>query len=136
MLRKLKITLLAASVLAILASCTPAYAGVFICSGLKQGSLLRSEVIQLYIGNRVTSEGRMVNVLILPLSDASTNEAFGVLGISKLSLEKRMQTNALIDSGVRVYRTTDELMFAMPKNRPSIAFSPYITSTYEINPCF
>ena len=78
----------------------------------------------------------MVNVLILPLSDASTTEAFGVLGISKLALEKRMQTNALIDSGVRVYRTADELMFAMPKNRPSIAFSPYITSTYEINPCF
>lgn len=122
--------------MALPSSCTPAYAGIFICSGLKQGSLLKSEVIQLYIGNRVMGDGGMINVLMLPFSDPSTIEAFGLLGISRLSLEKRMQANSLIDSGVRVFRTSDELFIAMPKNRPSIAFTPYITSTYEINPCF
>lgn len=134
MSKKLKITLLAASIF--LASCSPAYAGVFVCSGIKLNSLLKSEIIQLYVGNRIGSDGRLINVLILPFDDASTIEAFGSLGISKLSLEKRMQANSLIDSGVRIYRTPDELMFALPKSKPAIGFTPYMNKDYEITPCF
>ena len=136
MLKKLKIILpLAASFC--LAQCTPAYAGgVFVCSGIKPNSLLKSEVIQLYIGERVSVDGKLVNVLILPFDDVSASEAFSYLGISKLTLQKRMSANSLVDSGVRVYRTPDELMGAMPSSRPSIGFTPYINRTYEINPCF
>ena len=130
-------TILALAASFSLLQCTPAHAGgVFICSGIKPNSLLKSEVIQLYIGERVSVDGKLINVLILPFDDVSASEAFSYLGISKLTLQKRMGANSLVDSGVRIYRTPDELMNAMPSNRPSIGFTPYLNRTYEINPCF
>ena len=136
MLKKLKLILAIASLAYLTASCTPAYAGDFVCSGIKPNSLLKSEVIQLYIGERISLDGKLITVLILPFDDSASLEVFNYLGISKLTLQKRMNANSLVDNGIRIVRTPEELMSKLPSNRPSIGYTPYINKAYEINKCF
>lgn len=124
-----KITLTLALVLGTLS----AKAGDFICNS--DLTLSKLQIIQAYSGQPVLLSSTWVMVFVLPANHPSSI-TLASIGVSPLAVERMTKSNGLIDRGIRLVQTEQEMLYRVSAIKPSVGYVMYYTGGTNAKPCF
>jgi hypothetical protein len=97
-----------------------ANAGSILCSGFDSDN---KELIQkAYTGDSVIIGSQWLKVYLLPLDHPLTLEVIAKNGLSINQIKRLTASNALVDRGIRIVNSPEELISEMTKNKPSIGY--------------
>lgn len=96
----------------------------------------RTDLIQAYSGQPVLLGNTWLLAVMLPAAHPETRQAFGELGISPEASERMASGSGLIDRGIRVVQTPEQLIQKVATNPPAVGFTGFFTVTRDVAPCF
>jgi hypothetical protein len=99
-------------------------------------SVARSDIIQAYSGQPVLLGGTWLLAYMLPADSADTKAAFLELGISPVAAQA-MTRNSLVDRGIRIAKTPEELLDKLVKNPPAVGYTSFfLGANKNVAACF
>ncbi len=122
--------------LALSLGCTIASASDFICNLEGRNTLSKYQLIQAYSGQPVLLSSTWVMVFILP-SNHPSSIALTSLGLSPQAVERMTRSNGLVDRGIRLVQTEQELLSKVKSIKPSVGYVMYfVGGDGNVQPCF
>ncbi len=96
----------------------------------------RTDLIQAYSGQPVLMGHTWLLAVMLPASHPDTRAAFAELGLSPEAAERMASGTGLIDRGVRVVQTPDQLINKVAINPPAVGYSSIFFGARDVASCF
>jgi hypothetical protein len=96
----------------------------------------RTDLIQAYSGQPVLMGHTWLLAVMLPASHPDTRAAFAELGLSPEAAERMASGTGLIDRGVRVMQTPDQLISKVSNNPPAVGYSSVFFGARDVASCF
>lgn len=96
----------------------------------------RLDLIQAYSGQPVLMGGTWLLAVMLPTSHPDTRAAFGDLGISPEASERMASAGALIDRGIRIVQTPDQMIQKVGINPPAVGYVGFFGGARDVASCF
>jgi hypothetical protein len=98
-------------------------------------AITRNDIIQAYSGQPVLLGGAWLLAYMLPIDNPDTKAAFLELGISPAAAQA-MTRNTLVDRGIRLAKTPEELLDRLSKNPPAVGYSSFFLGDKNVETCF
>jgi hypothetical protein len=96
----------------------------------------RLDLIQAYSGQPVLLNRQWLLVVMLPADHPDTRVAFAELGVSPQAAERMATDSGLVDRGIRVVQTPDQLIHKVGINPPAVGFTSFFIGSRDVAPCF
>jgi hypothetical protein len=96
----------------------------------------RTDLIQAYSGQPVLMGHTWLLAVMLPASHPDTRAAFSELGLSPEAAERMASGTGLIDRGIRVVQTPDQLIQKVGINPPAVGYSSIFFGARDVASCF
>lgn len=96
----------------------------------------RLDLIQAYSGQPVLLNRQWLLVVMLPADHPDTRVAFAELGVSPQAAERMATDSGLVDRGIRVVQTPDQLINKVAINPPAVGFTSFFIGGRDVAPCF
>lgn len=96
----------------------------------------RIDLIQAYSGQPVLLNRQWLLVVMLPADHPDTRAAFAELGVSPQAAERMAYDSGLVDRGIRVVQTPEQLINKVAINPPSVGFTSFFLGGRDVAPCF
>lgn len=94
------------------------------------------DLVQAYSGQPVLIGRQWLLVVMLPANHPDTKAAFAELGISPEAAERMASDTGLVDRGIRVVQTQDQLINKVSINPPSVGYTSFFIGSRDVAPCF
>lgn len=94
------------------------------------------DLIQAYSGQPVLMGGTWLLAVMLPASHPETRQAFGELGLSPEAAERMASSAGLIDRGIRIVQTPEQMILKVATNQPAVGFSGFFVGGRDVAVCF
>lgn len=98
--------------------------------------LRRIDLAQSYAGQPVLMGNTWLVAFMLPANHPDSHMAFSQLGLSAAAAEKLARSNGIIDRGIRVVLTPEEMLARVAANHPAVGYVPLFTSAPNVITCF
>ncbi len=96
----------------------------------------RTDLIQAYSGQPVLMGHTWLLAVMLPASHPDTRAAFADLGVSPEAAERMASGASLIDRGIRVVQTPDQMIHKVGINPPAVGYSSIFFGARDVASCF
>ena len=96
----------------------------------------RTDLIQAYSGQPVLMGHTWLLAVMLPASHPDTRAAFADLGLSPEAAERMASGTGLIDRGIRVVQTPDQMIHKVAINPPAVGYSSIFFGARDVASCF
>jgi hypothetical protein len=96
----------------------------------------RTDLVQAYSGQPVLMGGTWLLAVMLPASHPDSRAAFADLGLSAEAAERMASGTSLIDRGIRVVQTPDQLISKVAINPPAVGYSSVFFGARDVASCF
>jgi hypothetical protein len=96
----------------------------------------RTDLIQAYSGQPVLMGHTWLLAVMLPASHPDTRAAFAQLGLSPEAAERMANGTGLIDRGIRVVQTPDQMIQKVAVNPPAVGYSSIFFGARDVASCF
>ena len=96
----------------------------------------RTDLIQAYSGQPVLMGHTWLLAVMLPASHPDTRAAFADLGLSPEAAERMASGTGLIDRGIRVVQTPDQMIHKVGINPPAVGYSSVFFGARDVASCF
>ena len=96
----------------------------------------RTDLMQAYSGQPVLIGHTWLLAVMLPANHPATREAFADLNISAEAAERMATGNSLVDRGIRVVQTPEQLIEKLSMNPPAVGYVGFFTGARDVALCF
>jgi len=96
----------------------------------------RTDLVQAYSGQPVLFGNTWLLSVMLPASHPDTRQAFGELGLSPEAAERMASGSSLIDRGIRVVQTPEQMVNKVAINPPAVGYASFFVGARDVAPCF
>jgi hypothetical protein len=96
----------------------------------------RTDLIQAYSGQPVLMGHTWLLAVMLPANHPDTRTAFAQLGLSPEAAERMASGTGLIDRGIRVVQTPDQMIHKVGINPPAVGYSSIFFGARDVASCF
>ena len=96
----------------------------------------RTDLIQAYSGQPVLMGHTWLLAVMLPASHPDTRAAFADLGLSPEAAERMASGTGLIDRGIRMVQTPDQMIHKVAINPPAVGYSSIFFGARDVASCF
>jgi hypothetical protein len=96
----------------------------------------RTDLIQAYSGQPVLMGHTWLLAVMLPSSHPDTRAAFAQLGLSPEAAERMASGTGLVDRGIRVVQTHDQMIQKVAVNPPAVGYSSIFFGARDVASCF
>ena len=96
----------------------------------------RTDLIQAYSGQPVLMGHTWLLAVMLPASHPDTRVAFADLGLSPEAAERMASSTGLVDRGIRVVQTPDQMIQKVAINPPAVGYSSIFFGARDVASCF
>ena len=96
----------------------------------------RADLLQAYAGQPVLLGHTWLLAVMLPANHPDTRQAFGELGISAETAERMAAGTGLVDRGIRVVQTPEQLIAKVSANPPAVGYTSFFVGGRDVAPCF
>jgi hypothetical protein len=96
----------------------------------------RSDLIQAYSGQPVLFGGTWLLAVMLPASHPDSRAAFADLGLSAEAAERLSSPNNIIDRGIRVVQTPEQVIQKVAINPPAVGYVGFFYGGHDVARCF
>lgn len=101
-----------------------------------RGRIAKSDLVQAYSGQPVLISYTWLLAVMLPASHPDTRLAFADLGINPLAAERMAHSAALVDRGIRVVQTPEQMNTKVAANPPAVGYASFFIGTRDVASCF
>lgn len=96
----------------------------------------RLDLVQAYSGQPVLLGSTWLLAVMLPASHPDTRQAFGELGLNPEATERMASGAGLIDRGIRIVQTPEQLANKLATNPPAVGYAGFFSGGRDVAPCF
>lgn len=96
----------------------------------------RLDLIQAYSGQPVLLGGTWLLAVMLPASHPDTRAAFADLGLHPEAAERMASGTGLIDRGIRIVQTPDQMIHKVGINPPAVGYVGFFAGARDAASCF
>lgn len=96
----------------------------------------RTDLIQAYSGQPVLLGSTWLLAVMLPASHPDTRAAFADLGLSPEAADRMASSASLIDRGIRVVQTPEQMIDKVAINPPAVGYAGFFTGARDVASCF
>lgn len=96
----------------------------------------RTDLIQAYSGQPVLFGGTWLLAVMLPANHPDTRQAFAELGLSAEAAERMASGTSLVDRGIRVVQTQEQMIQKIAINPPAVGYSSVFFGARDVASCF
>lgn len=96
----------------------------------------RTDLVQAYSGQPVLLGSTWLLAVMLPANHPDSRAAFADLGLSAEAAERMASGTGLIDRGIRVVQTPDQLIQKVGINPPAVGYSSIFFGARDVASCF
>lgn len=124
----------------------PAYSVDWVCSVKKSTrkqsertasrKVERYELQQAYTGQPVLLGNTWLLAVMLPADHPDTKDAFAQIGGSPEAAQRLAEGTSLVDRGIRVVRTPEQMLTRIANNPPAIGYVGFFPGGDKLEPCF
>ncbi len=139
-MKKLTAALLAAALV------TPAHSIDWVCSVKKTTrkqsertaprKVERYDLQQAYTGQPVLLGNTWLLAVMLPADHPTSKDAFAQIGVSPEAAQRLAEGTSLVDRGIRVVRTPEQMLTRIANNPPAIGYVGFFPGGEKLEPCF
>lgn len=101
-----------------------------------RGRIEKSDLVQAYSGQPVLISYTWLLAVMLPASHPDTRQAFADLGLNPVAAERMANGAGLVDRGIRVVQTPEQLIAKVAANPPAVGYSSFFVGGRDVAPCF
>jgi hypothetical protein len=116
-----------------------AFAVDWVCSTSARNTKVKVDQVtlqQAYAGQPVLLGKSWLKAVMLPAQHPDTRQAFASLSLSPEAAEKMANGTGLIDRGIRVVRTPDQMLDMVSGNHPAVGFTGFFVGAPHAAICF
>lgn len=96
----------------------------------------RLDLIQAYSGQPVLLGGTWLLAVMLPAGHPDTRQAFADLGLHPEASERMASGTSLIDRGIRIVQTPDQMIQKVGINPPAVGYVGFFGGARDVASCF
>lgn len=96
----------------------------------------KGDLIQAYSGQPVLINRQWLLVVMLPADHPDTKAAFAELGISPEATERMAADTSLVDRGIRIVHTQEQMIEKVAINPPAVGYTSFFLGGKYVTPCF
>lgn len=96
----------------------------------------RADLVQAYSGQPVLMGHTWLLAVMLPASHPDTRAAFADLGLSAVAAERMASGASLVDRGIRVVQTPDQMISKVAINPLAVGYSSVFFGARDVASCF
>ncbi len=96
----------------------------------------RLDLIQAFSGQPVLLGGTWLLAVMLPANHPDTRAAFAELGLHPEAAERMASGAGLIDRGIRVVQTPEQMLHKVAINPPAVGYSSFFVGARDVASCF
>lgn len=96
----------------------------------------RADLVQAYSGQPVLIGHTWLLAVMLPPAHPDTRIAFAELGLSAEAAARMTSGASLIDRGIRVVQTPEQMISKVSANPPAVGYSSVFFGGRDVAPCF
>jgi hypothetical protein len=96
----------------------------------------RGDLIQAYSGQPVLFGGTWLLAVMLPANHPDSRAAFADLGLSAEAAERLSSPNNIVDRGIRVVQTPDQVIQKVAINPPAVGYVGFFYGVHDVARCF
>lgn len=101
-----------------------------------RGRIEKSDLVQAYSGQPVLISYTWLLAVMLPASHPDTRQAFADLGLSPVAAERMGNGAGLVDRGIRIVQTPEQLIAKVAANPPAVGYTSFFVGGRDVAPCF
>lgn len=94
------------------------------------------DLVQAYSGQPVLIGRQWLLAVMLPANHPDTKAAFAELGVSPEAAERMASDTGLVDRGIRVVQTQNQLLDKVGANPPAVGYTSFFIGGRDVAPCF
>lgn len=102
----------------------------------KRRAIERTDLLQAYSGQPVLLGSTWLLAVMLPASHPDSRAAFAELGLSAEAAERMASPNNLVDRGIRVVQTPEQMLNKVGVNPPAVGYAGFFVGGRDVAPCF
>lgn len=96
----------------------------------------RFDLAQSYAGQPVLMGSTWLVAFMLPANHPDSQLAFSQIGLNALVAEKLARSTGLVDRGIRVVQSPEEMLVRVGANHPAVGYVPLFKYAPNVVPCF
>ncbi len=96
----------------------------------------RTDLIQAYSGQPVLLDRTWLLAVMLPATHPDTRQAFAELGLSAEAAERMASGSSLVDRGIRVVQTPEQMIHKIAINPPAVGYAGFYLGGRDVAICF
>lgn len=101
-----------------------------------RGRIEKSDLVQAYSGQPVLISYTWLLAVMLPSTHPDTRAAFADLGLSPVAAERMANSAGLVDRGIRVVQTPEQLVAKVAANPPAVGYASFFVGAKDVASCF
>lgn len=101
-----------------------------------RGRITTSDLVQAYSGQPVLIGYTWLLAVMLPATHPDTRAAFSELSVNPAAAERMAATSALVDRGIRVVQTPEQMTSKVAGNPPAVGYTSFFVGGRDVAPCF
>lgn len=101
-----------------------------------RGRIAKSDLVQAYSGQPVLISYTWLLAVMLPANHPDTRQAFADLGLNPQAAERMANSAALVDRGIRVVQTPEQMQAKVAANPPAVGYSSFFIGGRDVASCF
>lgn len=101
-----------------------------------RGRIDKSDLVQAYSGQPVLISYTWLLAVMLPATHPDSRQAFADLGLNPVAAERMANSANLVDRGIRVVQTPEQLLSKVAANPPAVGYSSFYFGSRDVAPCF
>jgi hypothetical protein len=96
----------------------------------------KADLVQAYSGQPVLMGSTWLLAVMLPASHPDSRLAFSDLGLSAAAAERMASGSSLIDRGIRVVQSQEQMIQKVTNNPPAVGYSSIFFGARDVAMCF
>ena len=101
-----------------------------------RGRIEKPDLVQAYSGQPVLIGYTWLLAVMLPATHPDTRAAFADLGLSPVAAERMANSAGLVDRGIRIVQTPDQMVSKVAANPPAVGYASFFVGARDVASCF
>jgi hypothetical protein len=101
-----------------------------------RGRITKSDLVQAYSGQPVLISYTWLLAVMLPATHPDSRQAFADLGLNPVAAERMANSANLVDRGIRIVQTPDQMIAKIAANPPAVGYSSFFVGARDVASCF
>ena len=110
--------------------------GTLTTSKAARGRIDKAGLVQAYSGQPVLISYTWLLAVMLPATHPGTRAAFSGLGLSPVAAERMANSAGLVDRGIRLVQTPEQMISKVAANPPAVGYASFFVGARDVASCF